>query len=217
MCIFRKLAACAALLLAAAAPASAEPEIVRIPLADGFDYPVGKPDGEGYYRSRGFWPNRHLGDDWNGIGGGNSDLGDPVYSIADGVVTVVGDMRGGWGNTVIVRHAYRERSSGRILQIDSFYTHLDRITVRRGQPVAKGQQVGTIGTNRGMYTAHLHFELRKNIKIGMARIRHARDYTNYFAPAEFIKDHRQLRKERTKVQVDINSYGEGNDGPPKPR
>ena len=41
-------------------------------LADGFDLPVGKPDGEGYYKARGYRPNGHLGEDWNGKGGGDT-------------------------------------------------------------------------------------------------------------------------------------------------
>ena len=45
---------------------------------------------------------------------------------------------------------------------DSVYAHLDRILVREGKQIVRGQQIGTIGTNRGMYTAHLHFEVRKN-------------------------------------------------------
>ena len=52
--------------------------------ADGFDFPVGKPDAEGYYRLRGYRANGHLGEDWNGKRGGNTDLGDPVYAIANG-------------------------------------------------------------------------------------------------------------------------------------
>ena len=69
-----------------------------VPLADGFDFPVGKPDGKGYYKSRGLRlaTPRHLGEDWNGNGGGNSDLGDPVYSIGLGLVTYADDARGRW-------------------------------------------------------------------------------------------------------------------------
>ena len=35
-----------------------------------------------------------------------------------------------------------------------------------GDVVKRGQQIGTMGNNRGMYAAHLHFEIRHNIKIG---------------------------------------------------
>jgi hypothetical protein len=48
----------------------------NIPICDGFDYPVGKPNGKGYYNAQKFGENTHLGEDWNGVRGGNSDLGD---------------------------------------------------------------------------------------------------------------------------------------------
>ena len=202
--LFAFFLACAtALLIPAAAPSA---KSVRLPLADGFDYPVGPPDGKGYYMSRGFWPHGHLGDDWNGIGGGNSDLGDPVFSIAPGVVTLSGDMRKGWGKTVIIRHAYRDRASGRIVHIDSFYTHLDAIETKLGAIVRKGTRIGTIGTNRGMSPAHLHFEIRKNINIGMHRMKHARDYSNYYSPVHFIKANRHLAKERGTTPVPVGNY-----------
>src|SRR5687768_16902787 len=73
---------------------------VRMPLADGFDLPVGRPPGTGYYMARGVRLSSpvHYGEDWNGRNGGDSDLGDPVYSCADGVVTWAYDVRAGWGN-----------------------------------------------------------------------------------------------------------------------
>ena len=198
------LLACLVVMLLPAAESGRK--FVRLPLADGFDFPVGPPDGKGYYMSRGFWPHGHLGDDWNGIGGGNSDLGDPVYSIASGIVTLAGDMRKGWGKSVIIRHAYRDVASGRIVFIDSFYTHLNAIETKLGAKVLKGQRIGTIGTNRGMYPAHLHFEIRKNIQIGMHRMKHAQDYSNYYSPVKFIKATRQLKKERGTSAVPVDTY-----------
>ena len=50
-----------------------------------------------------------------------------------------------------------------------------------------------MGTAFGLYDAHLHFEIRKNIYIGMYRSMFARDYTNYYDPTEFVNTHRQLR------------------------
>ncbi|MFM8719156.1 MAG: peptidoglycan DD-metalloendopeptidase family protein, partial [Chthoniobacterales bacterium] len=119
--------------------------------ADGFDMPVGKPDAEGYYRSRGLIVGRHMGDDWNGSGGGNTDLGAPVYNTAHGLVVYARDARMGWGKLVIVRHAYWQGAKWNY--VDSLYAHLHQIFVREGQQLKRGQLLGTIGTNRGMYTA----------------------------------------------------------------
>ena len=135
------------------------PDTVRTRLADGFDQPVGKPDGVGYYTSRGFRPRYHMGEDWNGLEGGNKDLGKPVYATANGIVVLARDMRMGWGNLIIIRHIFLEDRQMRTA--DSAYAHLDRILVREGQQIVRGQQIGSIGTNRGMYTAHLHFEVAK--------------------------------------------------------
>lgn len=129
----------------------------KIPYADGFDLPVGKPHGEGYYISRGI-KGRHLGEDWNGVGGGNTDLGDPVYSVAHGLVISASDLKMGYGKTVFVVHKFREK--GRIRIVETLYSHLHKISVSRGDVVRRGQKVGTIGTGNGLYTAHLHFELR---------------------------------------------------------
>jgi len=175
-------------------------------LADGFDYPVGKPNGDGYYIFRGFSPNGHLGEDWNGNGGGNTDEGDPVYSIAHGVVVLSEDYARGWGNVVILRHAYRERN-GQIAFIDSLYGHLKVRSVKVGQQVLRGQTLGTIG--RGpyrMYAAHLHFEIRKDLRIGMRRELYPRTYETYYTPKQFIDPRRSLRLEDRTVRVPINTF-----------
>ena len=65
--------------------------------ATQFDFPVGKPDAHGYYNAQEFRKNNHLGDDWNASTGGDSDLGDPIYSIASGKVTYARDHGVSWG------------------------------------------------------------------------------------------------------------------------
>ncbi len=173
-------------------------------LADGFDFPVGKPDAEGYYKARGYRPNGHLGEDWNGVKGGDSDLGDPVYTIGQGIVVFAKDVRKGWGNVVIVRHAYLE--GGQIQYRDSLYGHLDRIMVREGQQIKRGHQLGTIGSNRGMYAAHLHFEVHKNLSVGINRASFRRDSSNYDDPTKFIIARRNLSGGGRTTQVAMNTF-----------
>ncbi len=173
-------------------------------LADGFDFPIGKPDGRGYYKARGFRPNGHLGEDWDGLGGGNTDLRDPVYSIGDGVVVFARDVHLGWGNVVIVRHVFRE--AGTLRTIDALYGHLNNIFVRVGQNVTRGQQLATIGTAHGVYDAHLHFEIRKNIAIGMNRAAFPRNFSNYYDPSKFLLSHRHLQTARRTYPIAMNTF-----------
>jgi murein DD-endopeptidase MepM/ murein hydrolase activator NlpD len=184
-------------------------DVVRHLLADGFDFPVGPPDAKGYYKYRGYTPNGHLGEDWNGVGGGNTDLGDPIYSIAHGVVVYSDDRGGGWGNCIIVRHAYRD-SSGKIRYVDSQYGHLLKRLVKLHDRVRKGQKIGTLGSNRGMYAAHLHFEMRKELRLGMDRTQWPRDNTCYYHPTNFINQHRTLRSSSKLYPIPVNTFaGQG--------
>ncbi|MEP6699494.1 MAG: peptidoglycan DD-metalloendopeptidase family protein [Verrucomicrobiota bacterium] len=173
-------------------------------LADGFDFPVGKPEAQGYYKARGFRANGHLGEDWDGIGGGDTDLGDPVYSIGEGFVVFSRDVHMGWGNVLIIRHSYRE--NGVVKSIDVLYGHLDSMRVSRGQRVARGQQIATIGNAHGQYDAHLHLEIRKNIEIGMSRAKFQKDFSNYHDPTQFIATHRHLAGGGSKYPVAMNTY-----------
>ena len=193
--------------------AAPQPDQVRTRIADGFDQPVGKPDGAGYYLSRGFL-SYHPGEDWDGLKGGNSDLGDPVYAIGHGYVTFARDARMGWGNVVLIRHVFLE--NGQLQTVDSMYAHMDKIVVREGQQITRGQQVGTIGTNHGMYVAHLHFEIRKNLNIGINRSAFKRDLTNYYRPDEFIASRRSLPVGVRSAMIVINTYNTGKSAAPPP-
>ena len=181
---------------------------VKVNLADGFDFPVGKPNADGYYKARGLRLRapRHFGEDWNNRKGGNSDLGDPVYAIADGVVTFAHNVMTGWGNVVLTRHAYRDPASGQVKYIDTLNGHLDRILVKDGQLIKRGQQIGTIGTNFGMYPAHLHFEIRHNINIGMSREDAPADLVNWADPTQFINKYRRLNREWRAALVPTGTY-----------
>jgi murein DD-endopeptidase MepM/ murein hydrolase activator NlpD len=181
---------------------------IRVNLADGFDFPVGKPNASGYYKARGLRLRspRHYGEDWNGRSGGNSDLGDPVYAIADGVVTFAHNVRTGWGNVVLTRHAYRDPTSGKVKYIDTLNGHLNNIQVKNGQHIKRGQQIGTIGTNFGMYPAHLHFEIRHDISIGMFRNNTPATLSHWADPTQFINKYRHLNREWRKTTLPTGTY-----------
>lgn len=180
----------------------------RVNLADGFDFPVGKPNAAGYYKSRGLRLRSplHFGEDWNGRAGGNTDLGDPVYAIADGIVTFAHNVRAGWGNVVLTRHAYRDPASGQVKYCDTLNGHLNAISVKVGQSIKRGQQIGTIGSNFGMYPAHLHFEIRHNLSIGMSRSGVASDLVNWADPTLFINKYRRLNREWRPVSIPTGTY-----------
>lgn len=186
---------------------------VRVPLADGFDYAVGKPDGAGYYKFRGFMPNGHLGEDWNGRGGGDTDLGDPIYAIGDGVVVYSDNYRAGWGNVAILRHAFRD-TTGKIQMVDSLYGHLHERKVKLYEVVKRGQLVGTMGSNNGMYAVHLHLEVRKNLRIGMQRSSFSRGFENYYRPSDFINANRTCPGSGLgRVEVPVDTFGQGSAAP----
>jgi len=155
-------------------------------VADSFDFPVGKPDGKGYYNAQPFGEHNHLGDDWNARTGGNSDLGDPIYAIGNGKVNFAQDMHGGWGKVVRIIHTLPD---GR--EIESLYAHCDRIVVEVGELVTKGMEIATVGTANGQYYAHLHLEIRHKIGMPLGG-GYGTNTEGYVDPTEFIKTHRKI-------------------------
>jgi murein DD-endopeptidase MepM/ murein hydrolase activator NlpD len=154
--------------------------------ADGFDFPVGKPNAEGYYVAQDFRSNNHLGEDWNGRGGGNTDFGDPVYAIADGYVKLAKEFKSGWGNIIRMVH-YLEEPPYYI--VESLYAHCDEIYVKKGQTVKRGDLIGTIGNVNGLYAAHLHLEMRSNVMLPIGTA-YSDKTEGYMDPTDFINLHR---------------------------
>lgn len=76
--------------------------------------------------------------------------GTAISATADGVVTHAG-WHGGYGNTVIIRHAFG---------IETLYAHLHSINVRDGQRVSRGDRIGGMGTTGRSTGVHLHYEVR---------------------------------------------------------
>jgi hypothetical protein len=167
-------------------------------IVDGFDFPVGKPDGLGYFvaaglvdpqyhAERGFW---HTGEDWNGIKGGDSDLGDPVFATAHGLV-ITAQPFDVWGNIVLLEHVM---PTGQ--KVWSQYAHLKNMLVKKGDILRRGEVVGTIGKGgNDRFLAHLHFEIRlRNLPASKAGWKTPEDretvLRSYAHPTNFIKSFR---------------------------
>ena len=80
-------------------------------------------------------------------------LGEPIYAVADGLVTKA-NWYGGYGLCVVIKH--RADNDG----IESLYGHCDELVVKEGQEVKKGELIAYVGST-GMSTGpHTHFEIR---------------------------------------------------------
>jgi len=158
----------------------------QIPAVSKMDTPMGSENGALVYNAQKFWEmnekrgGHHTGDDLNGIGGMNTDLGDPVFASADGLVVFAGEPSPGWGNIVVLAHKDPEGKPVRTM-----YAHLHDIRTTLGSLVARGEIIGTVGTANDYYPAHLHFELSLSdgIPIGSGYVSKP---LARLAPAEFI-------------------------------
>lgn len=87
------------------------------------------------------WP--HYGVD---VGG---PTGTPVYAPVDGVVTLAEDLYYS-GNTLILDHG---------MTVFSTFLHLDSVTVKVGDMVKQGEQIGTIGATGRATGPHLDWRI----------------------------------------------------------
>ncbi len=92
----------------------------------------------------GLWSSYHTGLDFNG------DSGDPIKSVANGVVTSVG-YDGSYGNKTVVT-----LEDGTEL----WYCHQSAFNVSEGQTVRAGEIIGAVGSTGHVTGSHLHVEVR---------------------------------------------------------
>ncbi|MFC6334815.1 peptidoglycan DD-metalloendopeptidase family protein [Paenibacillus septentrionalis] len=78
--------------------------------------------------------------------------GDSIFSAADGAIIEAG-FESEYGNYVIVEHLHNLRS---------VYMHLETITVKVGDEVAKGEKLGTMGSSGRSTGTHLHFQIMQH-------------------------------------------------------
>lgn len=79
-------------------------------------------------------------------------IGTPVIASDSGYVVFAGWDKTGYGKLVVINHG-----NGFM----TFYAHMSAIFVRKGQNVAKGQRIGSVGNTGNVTGSHLHFEIRQ--------------------------------------------------------
>jgi septal ring factor EnvC (AmiA/AmiB activator) len=127
--------------------ATLAPSSIRTTDIGRLDWPV---NGAFLYRFGRYVNPNNTTTRWNGIGI-SAPEGTAVKSVSAGTVAYAGPM-GTYGNTVILEHGGGDYS---------VYGSLDRIEVRKGARVIKGQAIGTVGVSDPALGSHLHFEIRR--------------------------------------------------------
>lgn len=87
----------------------------------------------------------------NGVDFG-CDRGTPVYATGDAVVELAnpaGD-NGGFGHQILLNHEFGYKTR---------YAHLDRVLVKAGDRVVRGQKIGEAGSTGRSTAPHLHYEV----------------------------------------------------------
>jgi murein DD-endopeptidase MepM/ murein hydrolase activator NlpD len=79
---------------------------------------------------------------------------DPIHAAGDGIV-IYADRKGGYGNSIIIRHPHGYLT---------FYAHLAKFLVQKGNIVKKNQKIGLAGRTGNVTASHLHFEMKKWLK-----------------------------------------------------
>jgi murein DD-endopeptidase MepM/ murein hydrolase activator NlpD len=90
---------------------------------------------------------RHTGLDING------DFGDPIWASADGIVEASYCTRWDYGCRIIIDHGGGKKT---------LYGHAQKLLVKVGQSVKKGQLIMEEGSTGRSTGSHLHFEVRVN-------------------------------------------------------
>lgn len=117
----------------------------------------------------------------------STDYGVPVYATGDGIVehTEVGRRRRGYGRQIVINHQFGYKTR---------YAHLQKMFVKEGERVKRGQLIGEVGSSGGSTGPHLHYEV---IYLGRQV-----NPVNYFNRNMTSEEYRQLM-ENTKYNTDL--------------
>ena len=81
----------------------------------------------------------------------SADIGNPVLAIESGKIVYAGNEIQAFGNLILIKHHNNKTSA---------YAHLDKINVKKGESVNKGQIIALVGNSGKVSIPQLHFEIR---------------------------------------------------------
>jgi len=102
----------------------------------------------------------------------SAKTGTPIYATGDGRISRADNRAVGFGNHVRIDHGY-----GYV----SIYAHMDKIAVRRGNLVKRGDLIGYVGNTGRSVAPHLHYEISKDGR----KINPINFYSGSLSPIEF--------------------------------
>ncbi len=81
----------------------------------------------------------------------SAEKGKPVLAIESGKIVYAGNEIQAFGNLILIKH-YNNKTSA--------YAHLDKMNVKKGELVNKGQVIALVGNSGKVSVPQLHFEIR---------------------------------------------------------
>lgn len=102
-------------------------------------------DNHSWHDSGPAWSTWHSGTDFG------APCGTPVYAAHAGTIEV--DTTQGWAGPWLVKVSTGPGA------LTTWYAHMEKLTVSRGETVSPGQQIGMVGNQGNSFGCHLHFEV----------------------------------------------------------
>jgi len=100
--------------------------------------------------------------------------GTEIYTTGNGTIVEIKKSKRGYGNHITIDHGYGYKT---------LYAHMNKIIVRRGQKVKRGEVIGYVGNTGKSLGPHLHYEVIKNGR----KINPVNFYYNDLTPEEYEK------------------------------
>src|SRR5699024_5623101 len=106
---------------------------------------------------------------------------------------VSGSGVGGYGNVVVIK-----ASDGTA----HVYAHLNSVSVKKGQTVSRGTNIGRQGATGQVTGSHLHYEIRKKSSPSLGWT--SKQENSTLDPTEYVKNYNSKRNDRMVVTLKVD-------------